>query len=76
MYQITAWRCKYCGAIKGNEKIMENHERACLSNPNAINCLLCTHRIDDDSKDFNHCSITGKKCSKALSSKCQDFERK
>lgn len=77
MYQVTAWKCEYCGEVKANKQIMENHEKSCLKNPDTINCLICVHRVvPSDLNNRSHCELSGKQCSKATSAKCDQFHKK
>lgn len=70
--RILAWECKYCGAIKKSETICERHEKTCLKNPDARNCIVCKHSYNRDVK-ISCCK--GKVCSRATSAKCEYFER-
>lgn len=70
MKPIVAYECEYCGTIKRTKKVMQNHERTCMKNPNAINCLKCRNA------QGGKCTVTGKKCSKAVSAMCNNFQSK
>lgn len=73
--RVLAYECKYCGALKKSKKVCENHEIACLSNPNARNCLRCQHmtKLADGTKV---CGVSNKRCSVAVSANCEDFLRR
>jgi len=65
--RILAWECRYCGKIKKTEIICLRHEKACLSNPDAHNCLMCGHHTG------RICDKRGCMCSTAVSAKCEHF---
>lgn len=73
--RTLAYECKFCGALKRSKTICERHEETCLQNPNAKNCIRCEHHEFNQVQGITVCSITGKKCSSAVSAKCQDFKR-
>lgn len=75
--RILAWECKYCGAIKKSETICDRHERTCLQNPDARNCIVCqySYKSGTESSSSLMCS-KGKICSRATSAKCEHFRRK
>lgn len=72
--RVLAYECKYCGALKKGKKVCENHEIACLSNPEAKNCVRCQHIKNTESGRV--CGLTGKRCSVAVSANCEDFVRR
>lgn len=85
--KVFAWQCRYCGALKKNEKIAIRHENSCLKNPDAKNCLLCVHKythLDDNSIEDSGmfgmtvssawCHVKQCACSKAVSGNCTYFE--
>lgn len=71
--RVLAYQCKYCGALKKTKNTCERHEIACLSNPNAKNCMLCRHRTTHENKRV--CGLSGKLCSSSVSANCTAFER-
>lgn len=72
-YRVLAYQCVYCGALKKTKNICERHEIACLSNPDAKNCILCRHKTTRENKRV--CGISGKLCSSGASANCKEFER-
>lgn len=74
--------CGYCGKIFKSYKIADRHERACLKNPNAKNCVVCKHiikdhtGIDKNGNEFSKsiCGIDKCVCSKSRSADCDYFE--
>ena len=81
--RILAWECRHCGSIKKSEYICQRHEKACLSNPDARNCILCVHsrsiNIGDGIIDKSMqlvCRQTDRICSTAVSANCPYFVRK
>lgn len=70
--RVLAWECRYCGAIKKSETICNRHEKTCLKNPDARNCIVCAHSAKSVSALI--CS-KGKVCSRATSAKCEHFKR-
>ena len=69
--RTLAYECKYCGALKRTKNVCERHELTCFQNPDAKNCVLCEHmRTGDNGKV---CSVTGKRCSVAVSANCEHF---
>lgn len=72
--RVLAYECKYCGTLKKTKNNCEKHEVACLSNPDAKNCLLCAHATSDEKGKI--CGKTGKRCSMAVSANCNDFTRR
>ena len=73
--RVLAWECRHCGAIKKTENICRRHEITCLKNPDARNCILCQHSIAKSGTRELLCQ-KGKKCSQAISAKCEHFNRK
>lgn len=71
--RVLAYECRYCGAIKKTENICLRHEKACMKNPDARNCILCQHSFKESSTLM--CG-KGKVCSQAVSVKCEHFARK
>ena len=71
--RVLANQCKYCEALKKTKNTCERHEIACLSNPNAKNCMLCGHRTTRENKRV--CGISGKLCSSSVSANCSDIVR-
>ena len=81
--RILAWQCRYCGVIKKSETICERHERTCLKNPDARNCIVCEHSFKPTVEflfdEEPACSLMchkGKVCSRATSAKCEYFKRR
>lgn len=72
--RVLAWECRYCGAIKKSETICERHERTCLKNPDARNCIVCQHSGTNVPGGSLRCR-KGKTCSRATSAKCEYFKR-
>lgn len=73
--RVLAWECKYCGAIKKTEHICVRHEKTCMQNPEARNCILCQHSSTQSGQRDLLCQ-KGKKCSRATSANCEHFVRK
>lgn len=73
--RILAWECRYCGAIKKTENICLRHEKTCMKNPDARNCILCKHSSNKPGTRELLCQ-KGKKCSQATSANCEHFTRK
>ena len=73
--RILAWECRYCGTIKKTENICMRHEKTCMRNPDAHNCILCQHSITQSNTRDLQCQ-KGKKCSQATSANCEYFTRK
>lgn len=69
--RVLAYECQYCGALKKTKRTCERHEISCLKNPNARNCILCTHSIKEEGETI--CAKTGKRCSVAVSANCNQF---
>lgn len=76
--RIVAYQCEYCGAIKRTQTIIERHEKACIKNPRAKNCLFCKHSelTFDGTKNIRFCKLTGSESRKDISANCNNFERK
>lgn len=72
--RTLAYECKYCGALKRTKNVCERHEITCFQNPDAKNCILCENRVDSDKGSI--CSLTGKRCSVAVSASCEHFARR
>lgn len=72
--RTLAYECKYCGALKRTKVICERHELTCFQNPDAKNCVLCQHMRQ--SYHGRVCSVTGKRCSVAVSANCEHFARR
>lgn len=72
--RTLAYECQYCGALKRTKLICERHELTCFQNPDAKNCVLCKHMVNCDSGRV--CSVTGKRCSVAVSANCEHFARR
>ena len=72
--RTLAYECTYCGTLKKSKKVCENHEIACLSNPNAKNCVRCQHMKATEKGKI--CGLSGKRCSVAVSAHCGDFARR
>ena len=70
--RVLAWECRYCRAIKKSENICERHEKTCLHNPDARNCIRCVH--SNKTENGLVCK-KGKVCSRATSAKCEHFEK-
>lgn len=73
--RILAWECRHCGAIKKTENICLRHEKTCMKNPDARNCILCQHSVSTVGEKQLLCQ-KGKKCSQATSANCEHFIRK
>lgn len=77
--RVLAWECRYCGALKKTENICLRHEITCVHNPDAKNCILCIHSNATETgkmrKEKLLCNL-GKKCSRAVSAKCENFRRR
>jgi hypothetical protein len=73
--RVLAWECRYCGTIKKTENICVRHEKTCMKNPDARNCILCQHSITNSGTRDLVCK-KGKKCSQATSANCEYFGRK
>ncbi len=71
--QVLAWRCRYCGVLKRTENIALRHEASCLKNPDAKNCAFCIH--SKASEGVLVCKVRDLKCTRAVSVKCEYFER-
>ena len=72
--RTLAYECNFCGALKKTKTICERHELTCFQNPDAKNCVLCQHmRTGANGKV---CSVTGKRCSVAVSASCDSFVRR
>lgn len=79
--RVLAWECRYCGQIKKTENICMRHEKTCLKNNDAHNCILCERSyyssLDDDKLVGTRLMCQeGKKCSQATSADCKYFKRK
>jgi hypothetical protein len=76
--RVLAWECGYCGELKKTENIANRHEASCLKNPNAKNCVLCTHSYKQTlyGNSILVCKEKKVTCSRAISAKCDDFERR
>lgn len=76
--RVFAWQCQYCGALKNTENVINRHEKACLKNPNAKNCILCTKSVasSESASAKMYCKARGCDCSMAVSGNCEHFERK
>lgn len=72
--QILAWQCRYCGDVKKTRKIAERHEKTCLKNPEAKNCVLCIHSMNDPYTNTLVCSVRKLNCSRAVSADCDQFQ--
>lgn len=72
--RTLAYECKYCGALKRTKNVCERHELTCFENPEAKNCVLCKHMTEGASGRV--CSVTGKRCSVAISATCEHFVRR
>lgn len=73
--QVLAWQCKYCGEIKKTRNIAERHEKTCLQNPDAKNCVLCRYSKTDENSSALMCTVRQIKCSRAVSADCESFHR-
>jgi hypothetical protein len=86
--RVLAWKCKHCGRLytQDKEQAAIKHESACLSNPNAKNCLYCansyrpyknasTRFLPGQHDNDLMCIVRRIKCSKAVSANCVDFKR-
>lgn len=73
--RVLAWECRHCGAIKKTENICLRHEKTCMKNPEAVNCILCQWSINPSGSKELICQ-KGKKCSQATSANCSYFRRK
>ena len=78
--QVLAWKCRYCGVLKKTETIADRHEKSCLQNPGAKNCIICVHSTNELG-EFGEphalvCHIKGCGCSRAVSANCDDFKKK
>lgn len=80
--RVYAFECRYCGEIFKTQYMALRHERACLENPDAVNCTKCIHfqpkykvkQKDGTVKLVPTCLISLKRCSKAVSSNCEDYK--
>ena len=76
---VLAWQCEYCGALKKSHYIAQRHEKSCIKNPNAKNCLICIHSYRDegevDSTGYLLCGVDDMLCNRARSAICDDFEK-
>lgn len=72
--RVLAWECRYCGDIKKTENICLRHEKTCLKNPDAQNCIVCEHSIPSENSTLR--CLKGKKCSRATSAKCEYFTKR
>lgn len=72
--RTLAYECIHCGTLKKSKNICERHEKTCLCNPEAKNCIRCINI----SKGENGlvCSVTNKRCSVAVSADCEHFIRR
>lgn len=73
--RVLAYECRYCGTIKKTENICLRHEKACMKNPDARNCICCKHSITNSDTSKLQCQ-KGKICSQATSVNCEHFTRK
>ena len=76
--RILAWECRHCGTIKKTENICIRHEKTCMKNPDARNCILCEHSYTEIGQTGLAGLICkkGKKCSQATSANCEYFVRR
>lgn len=72
--RTLAYECMFCGALKKSKNICERHEKTCLSNPDAKNCVRCTHSLNSDNGLI--CEMSLKRCSVAISANCENFTRR
>ena len=72
--RTLAYECMYCGTLKKSKNICERHEKTCLSNPEAKNCVRCVNSINSEKGLV--CKGTGKRCSVAVSAACKLFTRR
>lgn len=72
--RTLAYECMYCGTLKRSKNICERHEKTCLSNPEAKNCIRCIH--SGKSENGLMCKINNKRCSVAVSADCENFTRR
>ena len=73
--RVLAYECRYCGDIKKTENICLRHEKTCLKNPDARNCIVCAYSIQQSGARKLLCQ-KGKICSQAVSANCEHFTRK
>ena len=73
--RTLAYECKYCGALKKTKNVCERHELTCFENPEAKNCILCEHMMRSTTRG-RVCTVTGKRCSVAVSASCEHFARR
>ena len=72
--RTLAYECKYCGTLKRTKNVCERHELTCFQNPDAKNCILCTHCTKVNGSKV--CGVTHKRCSVAVSANCEHFARR
>jgi len=74
--QVLAWKCRYCGVIKKSETIATRHERSCLNNPEAKNCIVCVESYTGyGGNNVLTCTARRCDCSRAISANCDKFQR-
>lgn len=79
--RVLAFECQHCGAIKKTKKIADRHEITCIQNPEAKNCIFCTHSYNQEEvfpsgKKTLVCALRGVNCTRAISASCTEFRRK
>ena len=72
--RVLAFQCKYCKKLFKSDYICVRHEKSCLKNPYAKNCLLCEQCAWDGVKHI--CMLKNRKCSKAVSSNCNNYKKR
>lgn len=72
--RTLAYECMYCGTLKKSKHICERHEKTCLCNPEAKNCIRCINAYKSEKGLL--CSIDNKRCSVAVSADCEHFIRR
>ena len=43
MKQVVRYKCDYCKKMYARAETTEKHEKECVCNPEAVNCLFCKH---------------------------------
>lgn len=72
--RTLAYECMYCGTLKRSKNICERHEKTCLSNPEAKNCIRCINSYNSEKGLL--CKIDNRRCSVAVSARCESFTRR